>query len=364
MRFKKGTKVEVLSKAEVPSGSWLYAEIISRNGRHYNVRYDGYQSATGEEIVERVSRKSIRPCPPPLELVVNWIPGDIVEVYQNFSWKMASVLKVLGEKYLSVRLLGSSLEFQVSKFDIRLRQSWQDDKWFVVGKVSASCENGQRFGAPLQKIATKTKMSVSNYYSNYYQPEHKELDILESRLVSFKTLKRGRHSQVEAYAEPPPKVRTIENEGRCYRARVRNSPTPLKHLHNVSFPRDVLAEECMLASVYNRKTWISDIDIERRKQTAAVGCSCGDNYQSKFADSVTCSVGSCSINSMNSYKLQFPVSADPFEVESPYSDAESACYRGYAEGTCFSPTQEKLAAEIHRAEFEAHRCCFQIDVYR
>ncbi|KAJ1390197.1 Agenet-like domain [Sesbania bispinosa] len=357
MRFRKGTKVEVLSKAEVPSGSWLCAEIISGNGHHYTVRYDGYQGGAGEAIEERVSRKAIRPCPPALELAGNWNPGDVVEVFQNVSWKMATVLKVLGKKYITVRLLGSSLEFQVSKFDIRVRQSWQDDKWIVVGKGSASCENGKHSSAQLQKIATKTKVSVSNYY----HPEKKELNIPEFHLVSFKTLKRGSHSQVEAYAEPPPKFRVIENEGRCQRAIVRNPPTPLKQVQGVSFPRDVLAEECIPASVNNRKTGFSDVDIERRKQTGAVGCSFGENLESNHAESVTCSVGSCSITSRNSYKLQFPVSAGPFEdVDSPFSDAESVCQRGYEEGNCSPPTQEELAAEIHRAEWEAYRCCFRV----
>ncbi|PNY13142.1 plant tudor-like RNA-binding protein [Trifolium pratense] len=360
MRFKKGTKVEVLSKAEVPSGSWICAEIILGKGRRYTVRYEGFLGATDEEIVERVSRKSIRPCPPTLELVENWTPGDIVEVYQNFSWKMATVLKVLGKKYISVRLLGSSLEFQVTKFDIRVRQSWQHDKWFVVGKGSASCDNGKRFSAQLQKIATKTNLSASNYY----QPEKKELNNLESCPVSFKTLKRGRHSQVEVYAEPMPKLRAIENEGRCYRARVGNPPTPLKHVQNVSFPRDVPAEEYMHASVYNRKAGIVDMDIERRKQTAAVGCSFGQNFESNSADSDTCSVGSCSITSGNSYKLQFPIYAGPFEdVDSSYSDAESTCERGYMEATCSPPTKRQLATKIHRDKFEAHRCCFEMSTY-
>ncbi|KAL9326254.1 hypothetical protein ACSQ67_006899 [Phaseolus vulgaris] len=356
MRFKKGNKVEVLSKVEVPCGSWLSAEIICGNGHHYTVKYDGYQDDAGEAIVEGVSRKDIRPCPPVPEFMENWSPGDVVEVFQNFSWKMATVLKVLGKNYILVRLLGSSLEFQVSKFDIRVRQSWQDDKWIIVGKGSASCGNRKR-SSQQKKVATNTKMSGSTYY----HPEKKKMSILESRLVSFKTLKRGSHSQVEAYAKPPPKFRALENEGGCHRIRVRNSPTPFKQVQGVGFPRDMLAEECLPASIDNRKTGIPNmVDIGRRKQTGAVGCSFGENLESNHADSVTCSVGSCSITSRNSYKLQFPVSAGPFEdVDGPFSDAESVCQRGYEEGNCCPPTQEELAAEIHRLELHAYRCTIE-----
>ncbi|XP_061345288.1 uncharacterized protein LOC133291109 isoform X2 [Gastrolobium bilobum] len=358
MRFKKGTKVEVLSKAEVPSGSWRCAEIVYGNGHNYTIRYDGYQGAAGEAIVERVSRKAIRPCPPALELAENWSPSDVVEVFQNFSWRMATVLKVLGKKHILVRLLGSSLEFQVSKSDIRVRQSWQDDKWIVVGKGSASCENGNRDNtlisrqnlipsAQLQKSAIKMKLSVSSDY----HPEKKEWNILEPHLVSFKRLKRGSHSQIETYAEPPPKFRAIEIEGRCQKATVRNPLTLLKQVQGVSFRRDVPAEECVPASVNNRKTGISDMDIVRRKQNGAVGYSFGENFESNHADSVTCSVGSCSITSRNSYKLEFPVYAGPLEdVDNPCSDAESVCQRGYEEVNFSPPTQEELAAEIHRAE--------------
>ncbi|MED6179847.1 hypothetical protein PIB30_004902 [Stylosanthes scabra] len=362
MRFKKGTKVEVLSKAEVPSGSWLCAEIICGNGHNYTVRYDGYQGAAGDAIVEQVSRKAIRPCPPELGLAENWSPGDVVEVFQNYSWKMATVLKVWGKNFVSVRLLGSSMEFQVNKFDIRARQSWQDGKWILVGKGSTSCEKGKRDNTfiPRQSLISssqiqKTKISASNDYHS----EKKDLSILESRLVSFKTLKRGSHSQVEAYAEPPPKFRAIENEGRCHRARVRNPPTPLNKVHGVGIPRDVIAEECLPAFV-NKRTGMYDMEIERRKLPGAVGCSFGENIESNDADSVTCSVGSCSINTRNSYKLQFPVSAGPFEdVDSPFSDAESVCQREHDEGNCSPPTQEELAAEIHRLELDAYRCTIE-----
>jgi hypothetical protein len=221
---------------------------------------------------------------------------------------------------------------------------------------AASCDNGKRFSAQLQKIASKTNLSASNYY----QPEKKELNNLESRPVSFKTLKRGRHSQVEVYAEPLSKLRAIENEGRCYRERVGNPHMPLQHVQNVSFPRDVPAEEYLHASVNNRRTEIVDMDIERRKQTAAVGCSFGQNFESNSADSDTCSVGSCSITSGNSYKLQFPIYAGPFEdVDSSYSDAESTCERGYMEATCSPPTKRELATKIHRLELHAYRCTIE-----
>ncbi|MED6112442.1 hypothetical protein PIB30_061783 [Stylosanthes scabra] len=330
MRFKKGTKVEVLSKAEVPSGSWLCAEIICGDGHNYTVRYDGYQGAAGDAIVERVSRKAIRPCPPELGLAENWSPGDVVEVFQNYSWKMATVLKVWGKNFVSVRLLGSSMEFQVNKFDIRVRQSWQDGKWVLIGKGSASCEKGKRDNTfiPRQSLISssqiqKTKVSASNDYHS----EKKDLSILESR--------------------------------RCHRARVRNPPTPLNKVHGVGIPRDVITEECLPAFV-NKRTGMYDMDIERRKLPGAVGCSFGENIESNDADSFTCSVGSCSINSRNSYKLQFPVSAGPFEdVDSPFSDAESVCQREHDEGNCSPPTQEELAAEIHRLELDAYRCTIE-----
>lgn len=132
MRFKKGSKVEVLSKREAPSGSWQCAEIISSNGHNYTVRYEGLGGAT---IVERVSRKDIRPCPPPVEVSADWVSGDLVEVFHNSSWKLATISKVVGKKYVLVRLLGSSREHKVSKFDVRFRQFWQDDQWTVIGKV-------------------------------------------------------------------------------------------------------------------------------------------------------------------------------------------------------------------------------------
>jgi hypothetical protein len=135
MRFIKGNKVEVLRNKEVPPGEWRCGKIISGNGHTYSVIYEDPFGMRSEALVERVPRKTIRPCPP-VESVESWAVGDVVEVFDVGSWKVAMVLKVLGRHYCLVRLLGSYEKFRVKKSNIRVRQSWQDDKWVVIGKVS------------------------------------------------------------------------------------------------------------------------------------------------------------------------------------------------------------------------------------
>ncbi|EOY30963.1 RNA binding protein, putative isoform 4 [Theobroma cacao] len=334
MRFKKGTKVEVLSKKEVPSGSWQCAEIISGNGHSYTVRYQGYSGATDKMIVERVSRKAIRPCPPALVVPDNWVPGDVVEVFDNFSWKMATVLGILEKKYILVRLLGSSLEFKVSRFDIRVRQSWQDDEWVVIGKGSGSCEDG-KYG--------------ENYTLRYNQNS--------SSQFQNTTRMTNRHLK-EAFAGARQKFRAVEKDGRLYRL-VAANPSIHEQDDAVAFPRDMLGEKYIHASIDNR-TGLSEVDAERRKPNGAVGCYIAEHLETNDTERVTCSVGSCSVSSNNLYKLPLRVSAGPIEdVDGQCSDAESFCPRGDEVGNCLLPTKEELAAEIHRIELHAYRCTME-----
>lgn len=132
--FKKGNKVEVWNRREVPSGSWWSAEIISGDGHHYSVRYDGYPTDSSV-AVDRLPRKAIRPCPPPVGSLKDVMSGDVVEIFDNNSWKLAQVLLVIDEKYCFVRLLGSSGEFAAHKSQIRTPLSWQGDKWVTIDKV-------------------------------------------------------------------------------------------------------------------------------------------------------------------------------------------------------------------------------------
>lgn len=369
MRFKKGNKVEVLSKREVPSGSWRCAEIICGNGHNYTIRYDGYEQANGKTVLERVSRKAIRPCPPPLEISGSWVPGDVVEVFDNFSWKMSTISQVLGKNYYKVRILGSSREFEVLKFDIRVRQSWQDNKWVVIGKGSGNFEDGKHdenstlkynlnLSSQVHNRTTRIKIRVKDDCF----PVKNRMDFPDSHIVSSKTLKRGSpycYSEVEAYAGVAQKFRAIEKEGRCHRLNAANSSTLPKQVDADAFQRDMVGEECINASFNNKTTGISEVDVERRKPTGAVGCSFAINLKSNYDDSVTSSVGSCSVASNCSYKLPH-LSAGRIDNDDDHSsDAESFSQRGYKEGNCLLPTKEELAAEIHRLELHAYRCTIE-----
>lgn len=134
MKFKKGSKVEVLNTREAPLSSWWCAEIISSNGHNYVVKYDRKLPEMGASV-EMVSMEVIRPCPPSAKSSRSWVPGDIVEVFDYGFWKASVVSKVIEGDYFIVRLLGLHSRLRVHASDLRLRQSWQNNKWIVIGQV-------------------------------------------------------------------------------------------------------------------------------------------------------------------------------------------------------------------------------------
>ncbi|VFQ78740.1 unnamed protein product [Cuscuta campestris] len=132
MRYKKGNLVEVLDESKPPFGSRRCAEVVGKTGDDYVVRYNAQD--TSGVFLEMVPKKSIRPCPPLVELSGRWAPGDVVEVFLNCTWRMAIVSKVMKKKHILVRLVGSSNEFKVENCNVRVRQLWKDGRWAIVGK--------------------------------------------------------------------------------------------------------------------------------------------------------------------------------------------------------------------------------------
>ncbi|XP_076891256.1 uncharacterized protein LOC143542587 [Bidens hawaiensis] len=112
MRFKKGSKVEVMNK-EVRK-AWCVAE----GG-------------------EKVSRRFVKPFPPAIDSQ-NFVTGDIVEVFDENLWKVATVSKILKGGWFLVRPRGFAYEIRAHKTNVRARQSWGDGQRVPVGKISGS----------------------------------------------------------------------------------------------------------------------------------------------------------------------------------------------------------------------------------
>ncbi|GMQ06857.1 hypothetical protein CsSME_00051290 [Camellia sinensis var. sinensis] len=282
---------------------------------------------------------------------------------------MATVSKVLCRNCFLVRLLGSSHEFKVSKDDLRVRQSWQGGKWFVIGKGVGNCEDGkcsERSTLKYNQLSSQVKKT--NRGMNF--PANKVLcaaksnnNFQESHIVSSRTLKRGLHdcySQVDAPARTSQKFRVIAKEGRCHHLLAANPPPLAEKIDAVLSHREMQGEKNFYTSFNSRTTHFTEVDVEREKPSGAVGCSHAISLEPNDADNITCFVASCSITSNDSFKLRCNFSRGPVEdAEVNCSDAESVCHRGFKEGNCFLPSQVELAEEIHRLELHAYCCTIE-----
>ncbi|KAJ0251892.1 ENT domain-containing protein [Hirschfeldia incana] len=240
MRFKKGSRVEVFSNKEAPYGAWRCAEIISGNGHTYNVRFFSFHE---EAVMERVPRKVIRPCPPQVD-VERWEAGELVEVLDSFCWKAATVRQELCGKYYVVRLLGTPAEFTFHKANIRVRQSWQDERWVAIGKVMSFnlifyvlsfqkliyiCLVLSSIRSPawssdsthmwLEISGSKSSLVTGSDVQRKLQPQVNSTRLHEPSVVSARMLKRSSPNSWPECAESctgnPKKIRSLERKTDC-----------------------------------------------------------------------------------------------------------------------------------------------------
>ncbi|XP_029118519.1 uncharacterized protein [Elaeis guineensis] len=347
LRFKKGSKVEVLNKREVPSGSWWCAEIISGNGHTYSVRYDQYLPDM-DGAVERVPRKAIRPRPPPVKVPRSWVAGDIVEVFDNNSWKLAEVSKVVARDFYFVRLLGSFREFRVHISDLRVRQSWQDNKWVVIQKESGRCNDGLmnsqtkivKFSSQLpqscielEKYGVDEQICVENN-NGYAEPTSRSM--------------KKRSLPVDTCTGTNRKMRAVQKEGKHQQIIGRHSSQLLEKVDAVASPRKMLGEKYMHASLNHR---IYEMGSDKQKPLADVGYRFIGSVGPNDAESVSSSVGSCSPSKSLYRSFHYPIASPPQGLDNHFDDADSSC----VSGRDFPLHAKKaLEEEIHHLELHAY----------
>nr|XP_017255141.1 PREDICTED: uncharacterized protein LOC108224893 isoform X2 [Daucus carota subsp. sativus] len=220
MRFKPGSKVEVLKEVDSLT-AWCGGEIISGKGHSYTVRYDHYVPEHGE-ATDRVHEEFVRP-PPPIQRVDSWVSDDVVEVFDDVMWRTAIISSARGS-YCNVRLLGSSYKFRVHISNIRIRQSWKNDKWLLMDKGWAN--SGELELSQLSTSDCYQKMTYQAAQTNAAVKKQRKFNLSaaaqnsgarDSHIAYSRTLKRASpycSSLIQANSGNLKKFRTAEKEDR------------------------------------------------------------------------------------------------------------------------------------------------------
>ncbi|KAK1394742.1 RNA binding protein [Heracleum sosnowskyi] len=333
MRFKRGSKVEVLKEANTLT-AWCGAEIISGKGQSYTVRYDHYVPEHGE-VSERVHRNLVRPRPP-VQKVESWVAGDVVEVFDDVMWRVAIISRV-GGSYCMVRLLGSSYKFGVHISNIRVRQCWKNDEWVLMFK-----------GSGISGELEFSQLSTSDCY--------KEMSLQEAQTrAAVKNQEKGDLSAaryIGANSGNVKKFRAAEKEDRGHPG----LPVNVDQVDAVAYPRKNMGEKYMCASFNNITNGYNELD--RREINDFVGCSVARDSDSNDSDSNISSVGSCSAISRTLNKFSTQMLAVSYqEANSLTSDAESCCGGSRDKEICDLHPEESIAErkKIRRLA----KSCFQ-----
>ncbi|XP_042454448.1 uncharacterized protein LOC122038667 isoform X1 [Zingiber officinale] len=338
MRFKKGNKVEVWNRRGVPSGSWQSAEIISGDGHTYSVRYDGYPTDSSV-AVHRVSRKAIRPCPPPSDDLKELRIGDVVEVFDKNSWKLAEVRTTIDQNNYSLMLLESFKELRVHKSFMRKQLSWHDNQCMVIHKDSGK-QNDRRLSSSVRGGKSGCRILQSHEKLENYS-KRSNFPMVLPRIMKKRTLDIS--ISANSWNGGRKKKIAIGKDGSCQRITV----NPLKRTSKVDDTTSGrLFGEKYMDCFLNSRTCSSRIESGR-----IVPHSDEQKYilssVNSDAESISSSVGSCSVDSSPCGSLQ-----DNEEVYSQTNRAETSC--SYERDSSPSNMAD-LQSEIHLLELAAYR---------
>ncbi|XP_055811408.1 uncharacterized protein LOC129881089 [Solanum dulcamara] len=359
MRFKRGSKVKVITNMKQSPASQHRGEILSDNGHMYTVRYDYYPGMESRGRIERVSRKTIRSCTPCAEGLENLEIGQVVEVFDESSWKTATIVKVLDRDYYLVRQTECLKELYVHRSNTRVVQCWQDEERNLIRKGSGLCRIPDQLSAlkPSKKVSKILSFSARNRFhvGDDHLASQECTELRKSHISS--SLLLNRVSQVAfSKNETFRNIQDLEaTERACKRQRV--VPAALKGQVNVSAKckENIMGEKYVHDSLND----VSDgyCALEQTKRSGSVGYFLTRRTESSDSHSDACSVGSCSIN--DKFSNLSPEEVYCQGTELLCSDAESFHDSAHKEERLSLSSPVKIAASIHSLELHAYRCTLE-----
>ncbi|KAJ6817142.1 uncharacterized protein M6B38_392450 [Iris pallida] len=351
MRFRKGNKVEVLNKRELPYGSWNVAEILSGNGHTYCVRYDHHLPEIGSRT-ERVPRKAIRPFPPPMQGTRSWVSNDIVEVLEGNSWKPAEVSRVVdGGDYLFVTLLGSSREFRVHVSELRLRQAWEDDEWVVLGKESRKGNDAMLILSEIGKFS-QCHPVVKKCRGDGKFLGKSDNCFMETYQHPSSGMKKRRHfssPHIETHCETGRKTLATKKKGKRQRLALAHSSRLPGKVDSVASPQIKIGEKYMHASLNNNMTELPELGTAWGNLADETIFFSVGSLEVSDSESLSSSVGSSSPSYGPYRSSNHPNALPAQDTDLPFDDETPSGSGGKP-----SPAKDGLQSELHQLELNAY----------
>ncbi|KAL4194929.1 hypothetical protein AMTRI_Chr05g70900 [Amborella trichopoda] len=354
MNFQQDSPVEVLDRRDSPSGSWHCATIVSGNETHYYVKF---VNDNGGTTVQKVPKGAVRPCPPPMDSGENWMPGDLVEVYDFNYWKGGVVMEPLfGTNYVIVRIFGTSEQIQVHYCNIRVRQAWQDNEWHRIGKDAGNWEAGQDVDCSMAK-AWKLKCprpqlpdSSGKISIGYCRSGVKDTS---KASPASKSKKRKAESSTLSMVSGP--CRRLIKEVGTFRGPVSGGSSPfLEKVDAVAYPQNMLGEKCMHASFRERKFGYNEADVGGEMRNSCIGYPFARCIESSEAYREDFLVASCSNDSCDYQNIPYPYhsrTSPSQDMGSPFG-LDVSLEHGRE---CTFGAKEELTNVIHELELRAYR---------
>lgn len=358
MRFKRGSKVEVIKMKQSPV-SRHRGEIFSDNGHMYTERYDYSPGMESKGRIDRVSRKNIRSCTPCVEGLENQEIGQVVEVFDESSWKMATIVKVLDRDYYLVRQTGCQKELCVHRSNTKAVQYWQDEERDLIRMGSGLCRRPDQLSdlKPSKKVSKVLTFSARHrfHFGDDHLASQECAELRKSHISSSLLLHRA--SQVAfSKNETFRNIQDLEATERAFKRR-RVVPAALKGQVSLGAKckENIMDEKYVHDSLND----VSDgyYALEKTKRSGCIGYFFTRSTESSDSHSDACSVGSCSIN--NKFSNLSPDEVYRQGTELLCSDAESFHDSADKEERHSLSSPVKIAASIHHLELHAYRCTLE-----